>query len=313
MSEAVPASDHAAAEHLRDRFRGMLLGLALGDALGAAVQHRRPGTFSRVGDLLGGGPYDLPRGAWSDDAATALMCAESVIDCGELNLNDVIDRWDRWRRSGLGSSTGRCLGISAAMAAALSPHGGDLASRVLDAEPFPRAAVVAAFEFAEPARAVGAARSLASLTHSDASVLDATSAYALLIVGALQGLSHDTLWNAVSDDVAIQSAARPQRVDITEATAASSDALSVLSLVYNATVSAHSYKESVLMAVNAGRSADVAGAATGALAGALYGAQSLPPHWLAALIDRAVIEACADRLLVAALTRLMDDSTGRTA
>jgi len=325
MSEPSGESDHAAAEQLRDRFRGMLLGLALGDALGAAVQHRRPGTFSRVGDLLGGGPYDLPRGAWSDDAATALLCADSVIDCGALQLGDVMDRWDRWRRNGLGSSTGRCLGISAAMAAALSPAGSAVADRVVDAEPFPRAAVVAAFEFSEPSGAAGAARALANLTHTSPTVLDATGAYALAIVAAL----HGTPSHALMDDdpritamtspewmptvTAVRAAVRLQASNVADVPPSGGDALGMLSLVYHATRNTQSYKEAILVAVNTGRSSDVAGAATGALAGALYGAHSLPPHWLAALIDRSVIEACADRLLVAALTRLMEEPPGQSA
>ena len=53
----------AAARGLRERFVGTLFGLAVGDAVAAATQFRRPGSFSPVGDMLGGGPFDLPRGA----------------------------------------------------------------------------------------------------------------------------------------------------------------------------------------------------------------------------------------------------------
>ena len=64
-----------AARTLRDRFQGALLGLAVGDALAAHTQFRKPGSFAAVGDLLGGGPFDLPRGAWTDDTAMALLLA----------------------------------------------------------------------------------------------------------------------------------------------------------------------------------------------------------------------------------------------
>ena len=57
---------------LGDRSRGLLLGLALGDALGQPLAQRRPGDFDPVGDLAGGGPFELPRGAWSDETAMAL-------------------------------------------------------------------------------------------------------------------------------------------------------------------------------------------------------------------------------------------------
>src|SRR6266850_1696336 len=62
----------SAARGLRDRFLGALLGQAVGDAVAAATQFRRPGKFTPVGDMLGGGPFDLPRGGWSDDTAMAL-------------------------------------------------------------------------------------------------------------------------------------------------------------------------------------------------------------------------------------------------
>jgi hypothetical protein len=67
----------SAARNLRDRFLGALIGLAVGDALAAATQYKKPGTFAPVGDMLGGGPFDLPRGAWSDDTAMALCLADS--------------------------------------------------------------------------------------------------------------------------------------------------------------------------------------------------------------------------------------------
>src|SRR5262245_29843903 len=66
----------SAARPLRERFQGLMLGLAIGDALAASTQFRRAGTFVPVGDILGGGPFDLPRGAWTDDTSMALCLAE---------------------------------------------------------------------------------------------------------------------------------------------------------------------------------------------------------------------------------------------
>ena len=41
---------------VRDRFRGCLLGLAAGDALGTTLEFKRPGTFEPIDDMIGGGP-----------------------------------------------------------------------------------------------------------------------------------------------------------------------------------------------------------------------------------------------------------------
>jgi ADP-ribosyl-[dinitrogen reductase] hydrolase len=117
-AEPLPGVDLA--DRLRDRYRGLLLGLALGDALAAPVQHRRPGSFTPVGDLLGGGPYDLPRGAWTDDTAVALALAESLLDRGEFDARDFVARLTRWQREGEGSATGQCLGLSATTARSLA-------------------------------------------------------------------------------------------------------------------------------------------------------------------------------------------------
>jgi len=45
-----------------DRQRGTLFGLAIGDALGAAVEFESPGTFPQVTGYRGGGPHGLAPG-----------------------------------------------------------------------------------------------------------------------------------------------------------------------------------------------------------------------------------------------------------
>ena len=57
-----------------DRAAGALLGLAIGDALGAPVKFQRRDTFEPVTDMRSGGYFKLPAGAWTDDTAMALPC-----------------------------------------------------------------------------------------------------------------------------------------------------------------------------------------------------------------------------------------------
>ncbi|HXY97242.1 MAG TPA: ADP-ribosylglycohydrolase family protein [Steroidobacteraceae bacterium] len=109
-----------AARALRERFIGALVGLAVGDAVAAATQFRRPGHFAPVGDLLGGGPFDLPRGGWSDDTAMALCLAESLLESGGFDARDQVERYTRWQSQGHLSATGQCVGITAATARALA-------------------------------------------------------------------------------------------------------------------------------------------------------------------------------------------------
>lgn len=65
-----------------DRYLGCLLGLATGDALGTTLEFKRPGTFAPIADMMGGGPFGLEPGQWTDDTSMALCSASSPLDCG---------------------------------------------------------------------------------------------------------------------------------------------------------------------------------------------------------------------------------------
>ena len=64
---------------IQDRFRGALTGLAACDALGTTVEFCRPGSFTPLTDIVGGGPFGLKPGQWTDDTSMALCLAESMI------------------------------------------------------------------------------------------------------------------------------------------------------------------------------------------------------------------------------------------
>ena len=310
------------ADRLQDRYRGLLLGLALGDALAAPVQHRRPGSFTPIGDLLGGGPYDLPRGAWSDDAAVALLLAESLTSAGSFDARDLVERLFLWQREGVGSATGQCVGITASTAKAVAqakwsgnPFAGSHDPARADKEPLPRAAVAAAFGLSDPARAIDLAADVARPTHQAPLVLDACRYVAALCIGALQGASKEQLlrpdftpvpgsWTVrpLRREVALVASgswAKPGFVPVADGTAADSLALALWALARGS-----QYRDTVLAAVNLGLDADANGALVGALAGALYGAASLPPHWVAGLAQTRQVRANADRLLAGALARI---------
>src|SRR6478672_5349320 len=95
----------------RERSRGALLGLAVGDAVGTAVEFRPPGTFEPVTDMTGGGPFALPPGAWTDDTSMALCLAESLTTQEGFDPVDQLDRYVRWYRDGRLSSTGAFFDI----------------------------------------------------------------------------------------------------------------------------------------------------------------------------------------------------------
>jgi ADP-ribosyl-[dinitrogen reductase] hydrolase len=76
---------------MNNRRRGALIGLAVGDALGAAVEFKPPGTFAPVTGYRNGGPHCLEAGEWTDDTSMALALADSIASVG-WDLNDQANR-----------------------------------------------------------------------------------------------------------------------------------------------------------------------------------------------------------------------------
>ncbi|MGA1198430.1 MAG: ADP-ribosylglycohydrolase family protein, partial [Candidatus Latescibacterota bacterium] len=88
-----------------------MLGLAVGDALGTTLEFQSPGSFEPLTDMVGGGPFGLDVGQWTDDTSMALCLAESLIACDGFDPKDQMDRYVRWWRDGYMSVTGHCFDI----------------------------------------------------------------------------------------------------------------------------------------------------------------------------------------------------------
>lgn len=98
-------------DDVRPRACGCLVGLAVGDALGAAVEFQLPGTFAPVTGMRDGGPHRLKAGEWTDDTSMALALADSIRIAG-WDLTDQARRYVDWWRNGTYSVNGRCFGPS---------------------------------------------------------------------------------------------------------------------------------------------------------------------------------------------------------
>jgi ADP-ribosylglycohydrolase len=299
---------------LRERFLGALLGLATGDALAAATQYRRPKSFPNVGDLLGGGPFDLPRGAWSDDTAMALCLAESLSEKEQFDPRDQLQRYVRWQRDGHLSATGQCLGITASTARALAlgqrrrqPYSGSHDPTQLDPEPLSRVAPAVLFGFADAGQAIQAGGDAARVTCQAPLVVDACRLLAALVHAALRGEGRAQL---LKPPLSLFSA-RPLHREIEllpgsldEPARANGGAVDVLRLALRAFAATDNFRDGALLAVNQGGNSDAIGAVYGQLAGAHYGVNAIPPGWLAALALREKIESLADALPTGALVRV---------
>lgn len=95
------------------RFQGCLVGLAAGDALGMPVEgwtkeqiRQRFGTLREMVD------GHRPAGSTTDDTAQALCIAESLVEIGRFDADDIMRRFLHWYRTdafGIGIHTARVL------------------------------------------------------------------------------------------------------------------------------------------------------------------------------------------------------------
>jgi ADP-ribosylglycohydrolase/protein-tyrosine phosphatase len=297
------------ARALRDRYLGCLFGLACGDAIGSTLQFRVAGQFTPIADMLGGGQWHLPRGAWTDDTAVALCTAQSLLACHGVDLPDQLRRLRDWQQTGRHSSTGQCIGITAAMAATLA---GGTPSDADSAEGLTRAGVAALFGASAPPAAVfEAVSACVGLTHRSAAVLSAARYHAALVLAAVRGASRAGLLAEARDLLGAPGllalepgirrlAAGPVYPDGPAVDGGHSAAGMMQTILWSLGTSA-GYRDGLLKMVNLGGDADLRGAVYGQLAGALHGARSLPRTWTGALLRRELLEETADGLLAAAL------------
>ncbi len=307
-----------AARSLRERFQGSLVGLAVGDALAAHTQFRKPGSFSPVGDLLGGGPFDLPRGAWTDDTALALLVAESLLECG-FDARDLVARFSRWQRDGHGSATGQCVGISANVARALAaaqykgqPFAGSHDPQSLDKDPLSRIAPVVMYHLAQPAEGIARAVDAARITAQAPVVLDCVRLLAAMLHQALTGREKAAILRPPRDLWA-GSATRPEVMGVYEGSyerrgaeeiTGGGNAVNALEAALWVFSRSSNFREGALLAANLGRDCDVVAAIYGQLAGAHLGMSAIPGIWRNSLMRREVVVETADRLLAHALVTL---------
>ena len=104
----------------KDRNQGCLIGLAVGDAVGTTLEFKRRDTYEHLTDMVGGGPFSLPVGAWTDDTSMALCLAVSLLESQGFSAQDQMQKYCNWWHNGYMSSTDECFDIGGTVSAALS-------------------------------------------------------------------------------------------------------------------------------------------------------------------------------------------------
>ena len=299
----------------QDRYLGALLGLAAGDALGTTLEFKSPGSFNPLTEIVGGGPFGLKAGQWTDDTSMALCLAESLTERRGFDPVDQLERYVRWYRKGHLSSNGVCFDIGVTTRQALQrferthqPYPGSTEESASGNGSIMRLAPVPMAYTADPAQAVAYSGESSRTTHGSLQSVDACRYFGGLLVGALNGASKEEilspgyspvpgLWaqkplHPLVAEVANGSFKRRQPPEIV----GSGYVIKSLEAALWAFYRSASFEEGCLLAVNLGNDADTTGAVYGQLAGAFYGAEAIPAGWRAKLALREKIEAFAQDL-----------------
>jgi len=289
-------------------FRGCLLGLAVGDAVGTAVEFRPRGTFAPLTDMVGGGKFGLLPGQWTDDTSLALCLATSLVERGGFDADDQMRRYCRWHDEGYLSSTGACFDIGNATAAALARyrrHGDPFAGSTDPGRAgngsLMRLAPVPMYYHRDIDEAECRAGESSRTTHGAPECVDACRLFARILVRALRGEAKDDVLLGDADGFAatprIAAIARGGYRDKTERDIHGGGyVVASLEAALWAFARTDRFADAVLAAANLGEDADTTAAVCGQVAGAYYGEEGIPARWLAKLAMREEIAALADGL-----------------
>ncbi len=277
---------------LAERYTGCLLGLACGDAVGTTLEFKPRGSFEPITDMVGGGPFNLEPGQWTDDTSMALCLAESLIKKKGFDPLDQMERYVRWYRTGYLSSTEVCFDIGGTTASALrrfektrDPFSGSTDSHSAGNGSLMRLAPVPLFFFPDRDAMIFYAGESSRTTHGAQECVDACRLFASILYNALVGMDKEQVLFE-HDETIIESPAireilkgsyKGKIEDQIQGTGYVVKSMEAALWCFYIT---NTFKEAVLKAANLGDDADTTAAICGQVAGAYYGISSIPSDWL---------------------------------
>jgi ADP-ribosyl-[dinitrogen reductase] hydrolase len=280
-----------------DRAVGTLLGLACGDAVGTTLEFTSPGTFEPIADMVGGGPFGLRAGEWTDDTSMALCLAESILDTGSLDLQDQLRRYLLWKDSGYHSSNGRCFDIGRTTRIQLERF--RRTREAIDPRPddesaangsLMRLAAVPIRWHTDPATAAERSGESSRTTHAARRPVDACRLMGAMVGALIGGVPFDDVvapifwqWGDLHPAIA-DIASGTWKGKQPPAIRGTGYCVDALEAALWAVDGAGDFREAVLRAANLGDDADTTAAIAGQLAGARWGASAIPPAWREKLV-----------------------------
>ncbi len=294
----------------QQRYQGCLLGLAAGDAVGTTVEFKRRGSFEPLTDMVGGGPFGLHAGQWTDDTSMALCLAHSLLEKQGFDANDQMQRYNNWRLHGYMSSNGRCFDIGTTVSEALSQylsHGNPFAGST---NPFSagngslmRLAPVVMYYSPNLKQAIHYAGESSRTTHAAKECIDACRYFAALLHSVFEGADKEALLTCELYQPETRKIAAIQQGDYRNKTVeqikGSGYVVESLEAALWCFDQTDTFADAILLAANLGDDADTTAAICGQIAGAFYGVEAIPASWREKIVMAGEITQLADALLAA--------------
>ncbi|MFA5801796.1 MAG: ADP-ribosylglycohydrolase family protein [Thermoleophilia bacterium] len=307
-------------DELLNRATGCLLGLAVGDGLGAPVEGSTGmeirNRFGLLTEMTGSGRLNLRPGETTDDTAQTMAMAESIASCGGFDADDIAFRFTEWFRM-----DGRGVGRHTSSVLSLIAGGEDWEKAALETQArnpdssgngsLMRCAPVALSEYKDSARLIRNSRLSSRITHPHPDCQWSCVFLNLLIAELLKGNERFDALKLATDRYNEINEASPEILRrsqnaFSEKTAGkpSPTAYVLDTLECSIWLWLHhsSFEETLIAAVNLGGDADTIGAVTGALAGCTYGAVSIPDRWLVHIQNAQRLGELAEALVISSRT-----------
>lgn len=293
---------------LLERYQGCLLGLATGDAVGTAVEFSAKDSFPPITDMVGGGPFHLQAGQWTDDTSMALCLAESLVSRQGFDAKDQMNRYVNWWQWGYLSSTGHCFDIGTTVAGALQkyaddgdPFAGSSHPRTAGNGSLMRLAPVVLWYFPDESQVLEYAEASSRTTHAAPEALACCRLFAQMLMNALNGKSKRETLTAIPQLPEQQNLRRIAEGSYLKKTRAeifgTGYCVQSLEAALWCFAQGKNFKETILLATNLGDDADTTAAIAGQLAGAYYGVNGIPQQWQDKLWQYEDIDSLARKLL----------------
>lgn len=291
-----------------ERFRGALLGLACGDAVGTTVEFKPRGSFVPVTDMVGGGPFHLKPGEWTDDTSMALCLAESLVECSGFDAADQMRRYVRWLDEVYWSSNGRCFDIGGTTHDALrnfkrtgNPFSGSTHAQSAGNGCIMRLAPVPMFFYPDRDAAMEMSGESSRTTHGAAECIEASRLFgAMLFIALAGGGKEDILLGHGASE--FSSAGILAIANGEYRTKAESEIFGIGYVVPSLEAAlwcfyhTDNFRDAILKATNLGKDSDTTAAICGQIAGAFYGENGIPENWRKKLAMHDEICLLANRL-----------------